>query len=685
MKKFILSIILAIFLIVSPASAEFFPDVIVTSPNGIWTDSRAYNTLNDAITAVGANERTIRIVSPQVVTTLTVPSNVTLEFIRDGSITNSGQLTLNTKNIIAPNRQIFTGVGNIDFDAGSVVKTGWFSNIETAFALTDNDEITLIVSKPQTITASYSPGDDVHLKWENPGNILTVNAAVVVGNLKNIEAGNYQLFAGAGDFDFLDGTELKLNWFNQLSSVLTWVENEEVTIIVNEDSNVQASVATTANENLKILPGGKLSLPAGVTLTTVGSVNAVPNAFNLNATANLAINGPFNAGLYQVFSGAGLVDFGDGAITVIYPEWWGAIADDSTECATAFNSMIACINAHGTTGMAVSLSDGSYVVSTALTTIASEYGITFRGQGRIHTIFTFAPTINDQKLFTFGTAGYVQASFYKIGGFTIDMSGAATGSEAINTVELSSSQFSDIWITSTCTDSGTVGMRLKGRDMCSFRDIFINMSVDGTPLILAGKDTDYGCDHFNFHNMYLVTKSTTNPLILASGDYTFTSISFTGYQAWVGGARGFYQPAGAGTLTNRSFGFYNVRWETAGLVMDAANTNGVIDINQGVQNLTIQNCTFSAPVLDAGDYAGGSRVAALYFRNVQCASISGNYFTVPTAQEFRWLDADNSNDAIFAMGNDGDAAFAGKENLGSDLVDLFRSMPVGFRISDYSN
>jgi len=73
MKKFILSIILAITLIVSPVSAEFFPDIIVTSPNAIWTDSRAYNTLNDAIDAVGANERTIKIVSPQVVSDLIVP------------------------------------------------------------------------------------------------------------------------------------------------------------------------------------------------------------------------------------------------------------------------------------------------------------------------------------------------------------------------------------------------------------------------------------------------------------------------------------------------------------------------------------------------------------------------------------------------------------------------------------
>ena len=316
MKKFLLLTILAITLIVSPVLAEFKSDIIITSPNGIWTDSRAYTTLNDAVAAVGANERTIKIVSPQTVTILTVPSTVTLEFERDGSITNSGQLTINTKNIIAPNRQIFTGVGNIDFATGSTLKTGWFSNIETAFALTSNDEVTLVVSKPQSITANFSPGNDVHLKWEDPGNILTINAGRIVGNLKNIEAGNYQIFAGAGDFDFLDGTELKLNWFNRLESALTWVENEKVTIVINEDSIVQTNSTAASNEHIKVVSGGELIPDAGVTLT-INSFESEP---------------------HQVFSGAGTIAWGF-PITV-YSEWWGAVGDGITNDSTAIQAAI---------------------------------------------------------------------------------------------------------------------------------------------------------------------------------------------------------------------------------------------------------------------------------------------------------------------------------------------------------
>ena len=398
MKKFLLSIILTILLIASPTSAEFFPDIIVTSPHGIWTDSRAYVDLNAAITAVGTDERTIKIVSPQTVIALTVPSNVTLSFERNGSITNSGQLTINSRNIIAKDRQIFTGVGDIDFAVGSVVRSSWFSDVAEAIDVTNDDELTLIISKPSFVTSSCAVGNNVNLKWESARNRLTANGGTTLSNIKNIEAGNFQLFAGAGDFDFLDGTRLNLSWFNSLRSVLTWIESEEVTVVVSGTNIVSHTDTAPSNIYFDLFSkNGQLSINGGVTLTINGTVfiddlgsfigagavdhsgasfimpstPSIENAeyvskydydFDAAVTAigatettlyvdadcamsadvvtpstlsiialngclidlngnNLTISGPFEAGTYQVFTGAGNVSFTIPCI--VWADWWG--------------------------------------------------------------------------------------------------------------------------------------------------------------------------------------------------------------------------------------------------------------------------------------------------------------------------------------------------------------------------
>lgn len=56
----------------------------------------------------------------------------------------------------------------------------------------------------------------------------------------------------------------------------------------------------------------------------------------------LLINGPFEAGLYQVFSctGTGKAVFGSGAIKEDYPQWWGGVGDNSTDSTTALAAAI---------------------------------------------------------------------------------------------------------------------------------------------------------------------------------------------------------------------------------------------------------------------------------------------------------------------------------------------------------
>ena len=299
MKKYLFSIILAVLLFAIPSHAEFFRDVIVTSPNAIWTDSRAYNTLNDAITAVGANDREIVIVNEQIVTTLTVPSNVRLKFLRDGSIANSGQLTINTKNISADNRQIFTGTGDIDFASGSVVKSTWFSDLDEAFDVTSDDTLTMIISASATTTADMAVGNNVTLHWNSPF-IITVDAGDTVSNLKNIEAGNYQIFAGAGEFNFLAGTKLSSAWFPHFKTAIDYINADQVTLEVTQTEVLDDNRTVNANTTLSFLQGGIVSVDAGKTLT---------------------INGQIVAPLAEIFGGAGTVTYNGNGIW--YTDWEG--------------------------------------------------------------------------------------------------------------------------------------------------------------------------------------------------------------------------------------------------------------------------------------------------------------------------------------------------------------------------
>ena len=307
MKRTLLYLIILLSLALPASAADpFFRDVIVTSPDGIWTDPRAYTTLNAAVTAVGANVRTIVIPSAQVVTALTIPANVTLRFERDGSITNSGQLTINTPRIEAAARQIFTGAGDIDFVAGTVVKSSWFVDLDEALDVTSDDTVTIVITESETTTADMAVGNDVTLRWESPF-IITVDTTHTLSNVKNIEAGNYQIFAGAGDIDFLDGTVLELSWFTRLRNVITWVEAEEVTLVISEESIVDFTDTIDPNIELKFNAGGSFSVNGGVVLSGLGNITA---------------------GKQQIFSGAGDVDFLTGS--TLHTSWFGSLVNADT-------------------------------------------------------------------------------------------------------------------------------------------------------------------------------------------------------------------------------------------------------------------------------------------------------------------------------------------------------------------
>ncbi|GEM_PF-3263538 len=96
-------------------------DIITKGP---WVDARAYASINAAITDIGANEKTLLITNNQTLTAaLTVPSNVTLDFLHSGKITlGNYNLTINGP-LQAPLKKIFdyTGTGVVTFGKKGIV------------------------------------------------------------------------------------------------------------------------------------------------------------------------------------------------------------------------------------------------------------------------------------------------------------------------------------------------------------------------------------------------------------------------------------------------------------------------------------------------------------------------------------------------------------------------------------
>lgn len=89
-----------------------------------------------------------------------------------------------------------------------------------------------------------------------------------------------------------------------------------------------------------------LTIPSNVTLKVERGV-----VLSIATTKTLTINGGLDAGLYQVFScvGTGKVVFGSGSVKEVYPQWWGAIADNSTDSTSALQAAFYTFG--GTTGI----------------------------------------------------------------------------------------------------------------------------------------------------------------------------------------------------------------------------------------------------------------------------------------------------------------------------------------------
>lgn len=106
-----------------------------------------------------------------------------------------------------------------------------------------------------------------------------------------------------------------------LSNAIAAIGNANAALIVNDYVNVESTVTIPSNVYVMITEGGY---------------------FNKISNGSLTFDGPFNAGMYEVFKGfaAGEVLFELGTIEKVFPQWWGAKGDGITDDYSAINNSL---------------------------------------------------------------------------------------------------------------------------------------------------------------------------------------------------------------------------------------------------------------------------------------------------------------------------------------------------------
>jgi len=90
-------------------------------------------------------------------------------------------------------------------------------------------------------------------------------------------------------------------------------------------SDISAALTAAIVDTSALIVSERHSITNNTTLSGVSSIIAIRNGvFNITSGDTLTISVPFKAGMYQVFEGAGVVQFTDGVVPVVEVEWFGS-------------------------------------------------------------------------------------------------------------------------------------------------------------------------------------------------------------------------------------------------------------------------------------------------------------------------------------------------------------------------
>lgn len=103
-----------------------------------------------------------------------------------------------------------------------------------------------------------------------------------------------------------------------------------------------SSILAASTFGPTIIPSGTYEI--GSNLTLPNFVTMMPGAtLQIASGKTVTFNAGFDAGIYRVFSGSGTVVFNPEFLSTGYPEWWGAVTNNGSDCLSSINaSIVAC-------------------------------------------------------------------------------------------------------------------------------------------------------------------------------------------------------------------------------------------------------------------------------------------------------------------------------------------------------
>lgn len=267
--------------------------------------------------------------------------------------------------------------------------------------------------------------------------------------------------------------------YASINAAVLGIGSAEATLLIPDNQTLTASLTIPSNITLMVMDSGVITKASSFSLT---------------------INGPLVASRTKIFNGftSGDITFGTAATDEVYPEWWGAVGDDSTDDYAAIQY---CIDASTGSTFRPKISFGlkKYKIGTGLN-IGFAQGVKMVGQaGGSHIAGGVGYT---NKVTTIRFTGSTSAITIGNGsnsatGFIMEnifWNGTGGSGDGITLDLAAGSSFRDLTI-ANFDASGKAGIKVTGTQVSSFDNIGFNTNYYG--LWSVGSSTENTTLHLN--------------------------------------------------------------------------------------------------------------------------------------------------------------------------------------------